>query len=110
MRRSSRKFWLRLGAVLTGAWVLASGLYWTRKLSFCGLDNPFECLGFMISPKDWTGYLYVIAHWLGFGSLGIAGNALAWIVLVPILVWICALTSYVAVKWVVAAYPREIAE
>ena len=109
MSKRSRAFWFRLAAVLTGVWIILSGLYWTRELTFCGLDDPYGCL-FLISPKDSTGYLYAIADWLGFGSLGLAGNALAWIVLLPLLFWILALLFYRATLWVSAANRAEAVE
>ena len=109
MSRRPRKFWIRLGVVATAAWLVIAGVYWVRELTFCNLENAFGCL-FFVSPKSPAGLLYVIADWLGFGALGLAGNALAWIVLAPLLAWLIALSSLLAMQWVSAAARSEAVE
>lgn len=107
----SRKFWIRLGLVLTAVWIVSAGLYWSLQLRFCGFDaalqqDPFKCM-FLLPREGVASYLYLIADWLGLGTLGMTGNALAWAVLFPGLCWLFVILLFVAIQWVSRGEERK---
>lgn len=94
--------WKRLGIVLTGLWVAGSGVYWWLHASKCGPSTIFYCDFLIADPEGLplSATLWSVAHALSLWRLGVAGNALSAVVLVPAFVWLAAFAAVHAARWV----------
>jgi hypothetical protein len=94
--------WHRLGIVFTALWVLGSGTYWLGKLSKCTSDAPWFCDFIEASGGDapLPAALWAAARALGFERMGVAGNAVFIVAVIPALAWFAALAAKHVARWV----------
>ena len=94
--------WHRLGIVVTALWVFGSGLYLWPQLSECTADGPPWKCSFIVSSdgSSLSTAFWAVPQALGFWKMGLKGNALYVILVVPILLWFTVFIVACVARWI----------